>query len=86
MKIFKKKVYRYLGHTSRNFQHEVSSHEEADVRICSVCGKLITGKIFYCPVCKKYYELGCVVHVMGSFTCPLCNEISFLKTVKIISP
>ncbi|GEM_PF-6263691 len=84
MKLFKKKVYRYLGHTSRNYQHEVASSNEVEVRICSVCGKPITGKIFYCPKCDKYYGLECTVRAMGSFTCPRCNELTFLKTVKVV--
>jgi len=84
MKIFKKKAYRYLGHASRNFQHKIEPENEADVRICSVCGKPISGKIFYCSKCNKYYGLECSVHAMGGFTCPLCDEITFLKTVKVV--
>ena len=85
MKLFKKKVYKYLGHAPRKFQHRVSPIDEVDVRICAVCGEKIMGKIFYCPVCRKYYGLECVVHAIGGFTCPHCKEISFLQTVKITS-
>ena len=84
MKLFKKKAYRYLGHASRNFQYEISSDKEIDVIICSGCGKPITGKIFYCPRCSKYYGLECVVRAMGGFTCPQCDDVTFLKTVKVV--
>jgi transcription initiation factor IIE alpha subunit len=85
MKVFKKKDYRNLGHSSRKFQHEITSNKEMDVRICSVCGKPNAGKVFYCPKCNKYYGLECAVHTMGGFTCPLCDEVTFLKTVKVVS-
>lgn len=85
MKLFRKKVYRYLGHTSRNFQHEISSSKEIEMRLCSVCGKPITGKVYYCTKCNKYFGIECIVHVMGGFICPLCDEITFLKTVKVVS-
>ncbi len=85
MSLFKKKNYKYLGSISHSFKHKIPSDNEEKVRVCSVCGEVITGKIYYCPVCKKYYNVECVVSTVGGCTCPVCEDITFLKTVIVIA-
>ncbi len=84
MSIFKKKIYKKLGTSSHSFKHKNPSDEEVKIRVCPVCREVITGKIYYCPACKEYYNVECVVSSVGGCTCPVCEDITFLKTVVLM--
>jgi hypothetical protein len=84
MKLFKKKTFKKLGINSQDFKLTIPFDRIEDLRICSGCGEVITGKIYYCPVCKKYYDFKCVNTSIGGCTCAECKEVTFLKTVIII--
>jgi hypothetical protein len=84
MRLFKKKIYKTLGINSQSFKLKIPSDRSGNIRICSGCEEIITGKIYYCPKCKKYYGFKCVTSSVGGCTCSVCEEVTYLKTVHII--
>ena len=78
-------MYKHLGTSSHSFKHKISSYRKEEIRVCAFCGEILTGKIYYCPVCKKYYGVECVVSSVGGCTCPVCEDLTFLKTVVVIA-
>lgn len=79
MALFKKK-YKIIGEVSHRHKHSVSAQEGKKARICSLCGKTMRIKSYYCPVCKRYYCIKCSIQTLGGSVCPNCEGMNFLKT------
>ena len=85
MSIFKKKnLYRTIRWSPKKFKHVIVSEGKPFKMICSSCGKTIVDKMYYCPVCKKYYDFSCVIQTATGAVCPDCDGLIFLKTVEIV--
>ncbi len=67
--------------SSHSFKHRISFNIEKTTLVCGLCGEDIKGEVLYCPVCNKYYSTKCAINSFGGYICPMCEGLTFLKTV-----
>lgn len=85
MKIFKKKISMNSNTLSHGNTHTIGINTEHPEKFCTSCGKPITGDLYYCLFCRKYYDIECVTKTIGGYVCPKCNKLTFLKPAKVSS-
>ena len=78
---FLKKKYKIIGEVSHKYRHRVSEQEGIKAKICSNCGKKISVKSYFCPLCKRYYCIKCSIQTLGGSVCPTCKGLNFLQVV-----